>query len=151
AGTPASARPDAAADRLGPAEAKEAKQESGAGEEEAEQAAPSPWNMPLTLRRDLHEVSKEADERQPTGGESRVGDGGTGAAPAAGTLPATDTAGFDVWSRAPRSGGAEQAQTAPAEAGGDRAREEPEGASPTGVGADAAGASEASRSADGDS
>jgi hypothetical protein len=125
AGTPAPARPDEVPDHPGPAEAK---QEADVGEGEVgeeEEAAPSPWSIPLALAGDLSEFD-EAEDRQPTGPDSLADDGRTDAAAAAGTRRAPETAGFDVWSRAPGPGSTERTQTGPPETDTGSGHEEPE-------------------------
>ena len=145
AGTPP-ARPDEAPNHPDPAETRqEADVEEGeAGEDE--EAAPSPWSIPLTLVGDLS-GSGEEDDRQPTGPDPLADKGGTEAA-AAGTRRAPEATDFDVWSRAPRAGGVEKAQSGPTETDGDRGREEPEEAAQ--AGARAARASQVGEGADSD-
>ncbi len=114
---PAPARRDAAADRPGAAGAgKEAgieEQEPEGGEPEGEEAAPSPWSIPLTLVGDLKDFDED-DDGQPASQDSLTGDSGTATAPAAGTRPAQDRPDSGAWSSPSRVGDVEKIQKAPA-------------------------------------
>jgi hypothetical protein len=62
--------------------------------DEEEEAAPSPWSIPLTLVGDLNDPDEE-DGGRPADAE----DGGTAKPPVAGEKPAPERAGSDVWTR----------------------------------------------------
>jgi hypothetical protein len=93
---------DAAADHASAAgrEAADAEKEADVKAEEAdeeEEAAPSPWSIPLTLVGDLSDLGEE-DDGQPAG-PGTAEDHGTGKPLAAGGKPPPERTGSDVWAR----------------------------------------------------
>jgi hypothetical protein len=135
---------DAAADRAGGAgkeEAADAQKEAGdagkdAGAEaeepdEEEEAAPSPWSIPLTLVGDLSDLDDE-DGGQPADAE----DHGTGKPPAAADKPAPMRAGSDVWTR-PSWASTEEKRAGSAQSDGGSGPEKTDEADRAGAGAGA--------------
>jgi hypothetical protein len=99
---PLFAKRDAAADHASAAgkETADAEKEADVNAEEAgeeEEAAPSPWSIPLTLVGDLSDLGEE-DDGQPAG-PGAAEDHGTGKPLAAGEKPAPERTGSDVWAR----------------------------------------------------
>jgi hypothetical protein len=106
-------------------EAGDAGKEADVKAEEAdeEEAAPSPWSIPLTLVGDVNDLDEE-DDGQPAG-SGAVEDHGTGKPPAAGERPAPEWAGSSAWTR--RSwASAEEKQAGPADDDGGGGPGEPD-------------------------
>ena len=101
---------------------KEADVEAEEAEEE-EEAAPSPWSIPLTLVGDLSDLDEEGDG-QPAG-PGAAGDHRTGEPPAAGEKPAPERTDSDVWTRLSWPA-TEEKQAGPTEAGGGSGPEKPD-------------------------
>jgi hypothetical protein len=111
---------DAAADHASAAgkETADAEKETDVHADEAdeeEEAAPSPWSIPLTLVGDLSDLGEE-DDGQPAG-PGAAEDHRTGEPPAGGEKPAPERTGSDVWAR-PSWTSAEERRAGPAETDG---------------------------------
>ena len=132
---------DAAADRAGGAgkeDAADAKKEAAdagkdadaeAEESDEEEAAPSPWSIPLTLVGDISDLDEE-DGGQPADAE----DHGTGEPPTAADKPAPERAGSDVWTR-PSWASTENKRAGSAQSDGGSGPEKPDEADRAGAGA----------------
>ena len=113
---------DAAADHASAARKETAGKETADAEKEAdvnaeeadeeEEAAPSPWSIPLTLVGDLSDLGEEDDGQQA--GPGAAEDHGTGKPLAAEEEPAPERTGSDVRARSSWTG-AEEKQAGPAE------------------------------------
>jgi hypothetical protein len=100
--------------------------------DEEEEAAPSPWSIPLTLVGDVSDLDEEDDSRPADPGA--VGDHGTGEPAEAGEKPAPGRWGSDIWAR-PSSARAEEQQAGPAKPDGDDGPGKPDEADRAGAGA----------------
>jgi hypothetical protein len=115
-------------------ETADAGKEAGVKAEEAdeeEEAAPSPWSIPLTLVGDVSDLEEE-DDGQPAG-SGAAEEHGTGKPPPAGEGPAPERAGSDVWTRSSWAR-AEEKQAGPAKADGGDGSGEPDKADRAGAG-----------------
>jgi len=95
--------------------------------DEEEEAAPSPWSIPLTLVGDLSDLDEE-DSGQPADAE----DHGTGKPPAAAEKPAPERAGSDVWTR-PAWASTEEKRAGSAQSDGGSGPEKPDEADRAGA------------------
>jgi hypothetical protein len=100
--------------------------------DEEEEAARSPWSIPLTLVGDVSDLDEEDDGR-PAGPGAAEGHG-TGKPPEAGEKPAPGRWGSDIWAR-PSWATAEEQQAGPAKADGDAGPGRPDEADRAGAGA----------------
>ena len=100
--------------------------------DEEEEAAPSPWSIPLTLVGDVSDLDEEDDGRPA--GSGAVEGHGTGKPPEAGEKPAPERWGSDIWTR-PSWARAEEQQAGPAKADGDDGPGKPNEADQAGAGA----------------
>jgi len=98
--------------------------------DEEEEAAPSPWSIPLTLVGDVSDLDEEDDGRPA--GPGAVGD--TGKPPEAGEKSAPGRWGSDIWAR-PSWARAEEQQAGPAKADSDDGPGKPDEADRAGAGA----------------
>jgi len=99
--------------------------------DEEEEAAPSPWSIPLTLVGDLSDLDEEGDG-QPAG-PGAAGDHGTGEPPAAQDKPAPELTVSDVWTRSSWTA-AQEKQAGPARADDESGAGKPDEADRAGAG-----------------
>ena len=102
---------------------------------EEEEAAPSPWSIPLTLVDDLGDLDDE-DGGQSAGAAE---DHGTSKPPAAGETPAPERTTSDVWTR-PSWASTQEKRAGSAQTDGGSGPEQADEADRAGAGADQAGA-----------